>query len=83
MKVALSQKQAEQLAPYVDRVRSVAKLGTPGMLVAQISWDVEGRYWLTPAFLPHEVAKVVTEKGVDLPRLERRKPDASGADDAV
>lgn len=66
MKVPLLAKQVRQLQPYFDRVQTAAVLGNPGMLVAQISWDNEGHCWLTPAFLPHELAKTVTERGKDL-----------------
>lgn len=71
MKVTLNAAQTRQLAPYLDRVRAAAVQGSPGMLVGQISWDLEGRYWITPAFLDHEDAKVITERGRDLPRLEK------------
>lgn len=67
MKLPLLPWQAERLRPYFDRVQAAAVLGSPGMLVAQISWDQEGRCWLTPAFLDHELARVVTERGRDLP----------------
>lgn len=63
MRINLTEKQWRQLTPYFDRVQSAAVCGSPGMLIAQISWDQEGRYWMTPAFLPHEHAKLITEKG--------------------
>jgi hypothetical protein len=63
MKLTLNAKQIQALQPYVNRVRNAAVLGSPGMLVGQISWDQEGRYWITPAFLDHELAKIITEQG--------------------
>ena len=64
MRVNLSRRQVQELQPYIDRVRSAHALGSPGMLVAQIQWNgAEQTYWLTPAFLPHELAKVITEQG--------------------
>jgi hypothetical protein len=64
MKVMLSNRQVQDLQPYIDRVRSAAKLGSPGMLVAQIRWnDQERTAWIEPAFLPHELAKKITEQG--------------------
>ncbi len=64
MRVLLSRRQVQELQRHIDRVRSAAALGSPGMLVAQIQWnDHEGKYWITPAFLPHDKAKVITEQG--------------------
>lgn len=82
MKVSLTAQQVTQLQPYFDRVRAAAKMGTPGMLVAQLSW-YEGRYWMTPAFLEHAEAKLVTQRGKDLPKLEklRESPDNGGANE--
>lgn len=67
-KIRLTQNQVKQLLPYFDRVRSAAALGTPGMLVAQISWNTgDQTYWMEPGFLPHEVAKCISEKGQACP----------------
>jgi hypothetical protein len=94
MKIMLNAGQVELLRPYLDRVKAAAALGSPGMLVAQISHDQEGGYALTPAFLDHDLAKVITEKGrADIPGavgdrkvLERRRvgrpPDIPQAGDA-
>lgn len=49
--------------PYFDRVQAAAVAGNPGMLLAQISWSVQsGKWWLTPGFLAHEYAKLITQK---------------------
>lgn len=63
MRVRLTAQQVQQLMPYVDRVRATAAMGTPGMLIAQIGYDSNWHYWLTPAFLDHDLAKVITERG--------------------
>jgi hypothetical protein len=64
MKIVLTKRQAEQLVPYFDRVRATAALGTPGMLVAQLSFDpYRMEYFMTPAFLDHDKAQLVTECG--------------------
>ena len=78
MKVRLTQKQVEELAPYFDRVRATASMGTPGMLVAQLRYDPHrDEYTLEPAFLDHDLATIITERGQrEIPgpiRLERRK----------
>jgi len=65
VRVPLTPHQMKQLAPYFDLVRAAAVRGNPGMLVAQISWNREGSYWLTPAFLDHELAKTITERARD------------------
>ncbi len=62
-RIRLTASQASQLAPYVDRVRSAAAIGSPGMLVGQIGWNTESVFYLTVAFLDHEKAKVITEQG--------------------
>ncbi len=64
MRIPLNTRQRRELQPYIDRVRSAATLGTPGMLVAQIHWsDTEGSCWMTPAFLDHDHARIITEQG--------------------
>lgn len=64
LRINLTRFQVAELQPYFDRVQAAAMLGSPGMLIAQISWDTRsGRHWMTPAFLPHESAKLITEKG--------------------
>lgn len=65
MKILLGKTQVQQLRRFKDRIQATAALGNPGMLVAQLSWDQEGRWWLTPAFLDHELAKTITQKGKD------------------
>ena len=63
-RITLTASQAVQLEPYISRVRATAALGNPGMLLAQIHWNNgDGRFWMTPAFLPHETAQLITEKG--------------------
>lgn len=62
-RIYLTHGQAAQLTPYKDRVQCAAVLGSPGMLVAQISWDQEGRFYMTPAFLAHEDAQLISQKG--------------------
>jgi hypothetical protein len=55
------------------------------MLVAQIGYDSDWNYWLTPAFLDHDLAKVITERGREeipgLVRLEKHK--AEGYADSI
>lgn len=64
LRINLTSGQAVQLASYFDRVRAAAVQGNPGMLIAQIHWENhEGKCWMVPAFLPHEHAKLITEKG--------------------
>jgi hypothetical protein len=63
VRIRLTAKQVQQLQPYIDRVRAAAVLGSPGMLVGQIGWNAEGQYMITPAFLDHDKAKVITEAG--------------------
>lgn len=69
MKIKLSRQQVQQLQPYIDRVRNAAALGSPGMLVAQVSWsDSDFTCWITPAFLDNDKAKLITEQGrADIP----------------
>lgn len=62
--INLTEKQIRELMPYFDRVRAAAALGAPGMLVAQIRWcDAEQKFWMEPAFLDHEDATKITERG--------------------
>lgn len=64
LRINLTSNQAIQLAAYFDRVRTAYVSGSPGMLIAQICWnDAEGKCWMEPAFLAHEHAKLITEKG--------------------
>lgn len=63
VRVRLQPWQTRQLQTYKDRVQAAAQLGSPGMLVAQICWDnADQKWWIEPCFLPHELAKLVTEK---------------------
>lgn len=63
-RITLTGHQVRYLQPYKDRVQAAAQLGSPGMLIAQIHWNnATGQWWMTPAFLPHEHAKSITEKG--------------------
>ncbi len=75
MRIKLTRKQINQLRPYFDRVQASSVLGTPGMLVAQIraAADGESGYVMIPAFLDHEHASVITEKGRDLPEKTHGK----------
>ena len=67
MRVRLTRTQLYQLMPYFDRVRATAAAGSPGMLVAQLWFDAHrSEYYLEPAFLDHELAKVITERGLKL-----------------
>lgn len=76
MRIKLTARQIELLRPYFDRVKAAAVMGSPGMLVGQLSSDDDGEYAIVPAFLDHDLAKQITERGRDLPRLERLKvPD--------
>jgi len=63
VRIRLTNVQVQQLQPYFDRVRATGALGTPGMLIAQLHQDQEGMYWLTPAFLDRDKAKVIAEQG--------------------
>lgn len=64
MRVKLTYRQVEQMRRYFDRVQAAAVAGDPGMLVAQIRLDRRNNeYIMEPAFLEHEHAKVITEKG--------------------
>jgi hypothetical protein len=75
IRIPLKPSQVAQLRPHIDRVRAAAVQGNPGMLVAQIQWSlIDGTYWLTPAFLDHELAKVITEKGREVVGETRRAP---------
>jgi hypothetical protein len=77
LRITLTEKQVRDLLPYFDRVQAAAALGSPGMLIAQIHWDLQSqRYWMTPAFLPHEHAKLITEKGERAPALSDAETDA-------
>jgi len=69
LQVNLSTRQVRDPQAYIDRTRSCAKLGSVGMLVAQIRWDQEGRVWLEPAFLEHTHAKILTEHGKTLEQV--------------
>lgn len=64
LRINLTQWQVRELTPYFDRVQAAAMMGSPGMLIAQISWDTrDGKYWMTPAFLANEHAQLITERG--------------------
>jgi hypothetical protein len=77
IKILLGKTQIQQLRPYLDRVQAAAALGSPGMLVAQISWDQEGKCWLVPAFLNHTLAKIITERGLELEKTFSAKEEVS------
>jgi hypothetical protein len=62
-RVQLTPLQVFELAEYFDRVKAEATLGTPGILVAQLTYDQEGHYWMHPAFLPHDLAQLIASKG--------------------
>lgn len=66
MRVLLTAEQAHKLKPYFDRVRAAAEQGSPGMLVGQISYDDSGLYWIVPAFLPNDLAEMITRRGTQL-----------------
>jgi hypothetical protein len=61
-RVALTEKQIRELLPFYDRVQASAALGAPGMLLGQIRWNQDGRWWLEVGFLEHELAKLITER---------------------
>lgn len=63
LRIPLNSLQQELLKEYFARVRQESAKGTPGMLVAQISQDVDGHCWMYPAFLPHELADLISQKG--------------------
>lgn len=63
MRIKLTTPQITALRPYFDRVKAAGAAGSPGMLVAQLTHDSDGTYAMTPAFLDHDVAQVVTQKG--------------------
>ena len=76
MRINLTAKQIEMLRPYFDRVKAAAVMGSPGMLVGQISCDHDGEWAIVPAFLDHDLAKNITERARDLPKLEKLKERA-------
>jgi hypothetical protein len=61
-RVVLTEKQIRQLMPFYDRAQATRVVGTPGMLLGQIGWDQEGRWFMDVGFLTHEYAKLITEK---------------------
>lgn len=64
LRILLTERQIRDLMPFKDRVQAAAVRGSPGMLVAQIGWNsIDGRWWMTPGFLEHEHAKLITKKG--------------------
>jgi len=63
LRIALTEKQARQLAPFFDRVNATAAMGTPGMLVGQFHYTRERGYYVTVAFLDHDKAQIITEAG--------------------
>src|SRR5689334_18462523 len=63
MKITLTEKQIRGLIPYYDRVQASAVAGNPGMLVAQIRRNSDGKWWMEPGFLDHQHALCITEKG--------------------
>jgi hypothetical protein len=64
LKLRLTEAQVRALLPYFDRVWATAVTGSPGMLVAQLRHDTHHDvYTMEPAFLPHEFAKLISEKG--------------------
>jgi len=63
MKLLLTEKQIRDLMPFYDRVKCAAIMGEPGMLIAQIRWNGDGKWWMEPGFLDHEHAKMITQKG--------------------
>ena len=74
MRIRLTAKQVQQLQPYIDRVRAAAVLGSPGMLVGQIGCNADGEYAITPAFLDHQKAKVITESGrAEIPGVTEKR----------
>lgn len=74
MRIRLTARQIALLRPYFDRVKASAVLGNPGMLVAQIGHDDDGEYALTPAFLEHELAKQITQRGRHLEKVSQVRP---------
>lgn len=64
MRIPLTHRQAQQLAPYFDRVRATAALGTPGMLVAQLRFDARRNlYTMEPCFIDHDKAQPLIKAG--------------------
>jgi hypothetical protein len=74
MRITLTQKQITQLLPYYDRVKASAVAGNPGMLLAQIRRNQDGKWWMEPGFLDHEHALRITEKGQSLPEPPPTEP---------
>ena len=91
MKITLTEKQIRGLIPYYDRVQASAVAGNPGMLVAQIRRNGEGKWWMEPGFLDHQHALCITEKGqvcppAPLPKAPESStalPNARSAPDAL
>lgn len=59
MCIPLTANQVRRLRPFIERARMAKALGRPGMLVAQVQWSDEGRYWMSPAFFNNELAQAV------------------------
>lgn len=80
MKLPLTPEQVTALAPYFDRVRATAALGTPGILVAQLRYNSHrDQHTMEPCFIAHEHALLIAEKGErDIPGLTRPVETAVG-----
>lgn len=67
MRINLTAKQVQMLAPYFDKVRATRHTGYPGMLVAQIRYnEQDGSHWMEPGWLEHHVAKRIEERGQEV-----------------
>jgi hypothetical protein len=79
--IKLTRAQIDALRPYFDRVQATAAMGSPGMLVAQLraAMDGESGYVMVPAFLEHEHAKLITQKGrtlgIELAKASKDEPE--------
>jgi hypothetical protein len=74
--IKLTDQQRLILRPYIERVQTAKSMGSPGMLVGQVSWDESGA-WFVPIFIPHAKAVFLEETGnTSIPG--RREPCAPG-----
>jgi hypothetical protein len=85
LRVRLTARQVQQLAPYFDRVHASSVMGSPGMLVGQFAYTRDREYYITVAFLDHDKAQVITQAGrseIPGPSVGKRRSDDSTPQDS-
>lgn len=76
MRIPLTHKQVDALAPYFDKVLMTKHTGRPGMLVAQLRHSTtDGTYWMEPAWLEHDVATLIEEQGREVGGAKELSPE--------